>query len=213
MSYILDALKKSSEERRRLQEEEAQQGTLPLSSQVTQKTPGQNRLLVVLLMVSVLAFSAVGWWFVSSTERSDGDVSHPGPAITPDHQPGQLKKTTAGPETVSTGRLAPLNTERAAAPEKSEPAAGKNLEKPLQTIAETKLPLMEELPLALRAQLPEMKFSGHVFSPTPELRMIMINTSIVREGDLIDADLRLMEITRDGLIMSHSGTDFMVVLF
>ena len=51
MSYILDALKKSSEERRRLQEEEAQQGALPLNSQVTQKTSGQNRLLMVLLVV------------------------------------------------------------------------------------------------------------------------------------------------------------------
>lgn len=213
MSYILDALKKSSEERRRLQEQEAQQGALPLNSQVTQKTPGQNRLLMVLLMVSVLAFSAVGWWFVSSTEKSAGDVSPPGPAITPEPQQSQVEKTTAGPQTVGTGTVAPSTTERPAAPDKNEPAAGRNLEKPLQTFPESKLPLMEELPLALRAQLPEMKFSGHVFSPTPELRMIMINTSVVREGDLIDADLRLMEITRDGLIMSHKGTDFMVVLF
>ena len=124
-----------------------------------------------------------------------------------------MEKTTAGPQTVGTGTVAPSTTERPAAPDKNEPAAGRNLEKPLQTFPESKLPLMEELPLALRAQLPEMKFSGHVFSPTPELRMIMINTSVVREGDLIDADLRLMEITRDGLIMSHKGTDFMVVLF
>ncbi len=98
---------------------------------------------------------------------------------------------------------------------------GKTLEQPAQapSAAATKeetaqgVALFEELPLAIRAQLPEMKYSGHVFSPNPQLRMILINTAIVREGDLIGRDIRLVEITRNGLVMSYKGTTFKVALF
>ena len=213
MSYILDALKKSSEERRRRQEEDEQRNPLPLNSPVKQEAPGQYRWLMVLLLVFVLVFSAVGLWFLSNTGKSDSTASHPEATPPSDQQQGPELKATDVPISVSPETVEPFTTEQTVAPERKNTASGKSLEKPVNVNSEPKLPLMEELPLAIQAQLPEMKFSGHVFSPNPELRMIMINTSVVREGDLIDADLRLMEITRDGLTMSHKGTDFKVVLF
>ncbi len=214
MSYILDALKKSSEERRRLQAEDEQRNPLPLNSPVKQEAPGQYRWLIVLLLVSVLVFSAVGLWYLSNAYKSDSNVSHPDATLPSDRQQTPELKATDGPKSVSPETGAPITTEpTVVVPERKDSTAGKSLEKPFNVNPEAKLPLMEELPLAIQAQLPEMKFSGHVFSPNPELRMIMINTSVVREGDLIDAELRVMEITRDGLTMSHKGTDFKVVLF
>jgi hypothetical protein len=214
MSYILDALKKSSEERRRLQAEDEQRRTLPLNSPVKQEAPGPYRWLIVLLLVSVLVFSAVGLWYLSNVYKSDSNVSHPEATLPSDRQQSLELNATDGPKSVSSETVAPITTEQTVvAPERKDTAAGKSLEEPFNANSEPKLPLMEELPLAIQSQLPEMKFSGHVFSPNPELRMIMINTSVVREGDLIDADLRLMEITRDGLTMSHQGKNFKVVLF
>ncbi|MCG6931122.1 MAG: general secretion pathway protein GspB [Desulfofustis sp.] len=75
------------------------------------------------------------------------------------------------------------------------------------------LPLISELEFSTRSMLPEMKFRGHAYSSTPAKRMIMINSMIVREGDTVAPDLRLKEITEDGLIMSFRGIDFRVELF
>lgn len=75
------------------------------------------------------------------------------------------------------------------------------------------LPLISELEFSTRSMLPEMKFRGHAYSSTPAKRMIMINSMVVREGDTVAPELRLKEITEDGLIMSFRGIDFRVDLF
>jgi hypothetical protein len=75
------------------------------------------------------------------------------------------------------------------------------------------IPLLQDLPFASQAAIPEMKFSGHAYSPNPDLRMIMVNTSIAREGDMITPDVRLVEITENGLIMIFKDTLFRVELF
>lgn len=213
MSYILDALKKSSEERRKLQEEGKQQSPLPLGSPINQKTSGKHPFLLGSLLITILLFSAAGWWFFAITDKNDSSVSDQAPIL-----PTELKQ---GPETETTGKLESAATEyqeqgitkQSISPEKQSAAGEKSSAKPIIPITGSNLPLLEELPLSIQTQLPEMKYSGHVFSPNPELRMILINTTVVREGDLIHADLRLTEITRDGLIMSHKDTAFKVDLF
>ena len=81
-----------------------------------------------------------------------------------------------------------------------------------QTAVES-IPLLKDLPFNLQASLPEMKFSGHVYSENPSLRMIMINTAVLREGDVVFTDITLLEITEDGLIMDYRGTKFRHQLF
>jgi hypothetical protein len=41
----------------------------------------------------------------------------------------------------------------------------------------------------------------------------MINNTVVREGELIETDLSLEEITENGLIMNYRGTWFRIALF
>jgi general secretion pathway protein B len=62
-------------------------------------------------------------------------------------------------------------------------------------------------------ELPKLTFSGHVYSPEPSLRMIMINDTVVREGDRIGTDLSLEEITQNGVVIRHDLTRFQVRLF
>lgn len=213
MSYILDALKKSSEERRKLQEEGEQQSPLPLGSPVKQKTSGKRPFLLVSLLITILLFSAAGWWLYTITDKNLSTVTDQAAMLPTELKQGSETETTGVPKSAATDYQEQGVTKQSVNPEKQGAAGEKSSAKQINPGTGSNLPLLEELPLSIQAQLPEMKYSGHVFSPNPELRMILINTTVVREGDLINADLRLTEITRDGLIMSHKDTNFKVNLF
>ena len=62
-------------------------------------------------------------------------------------------------------------------------------------------------------RVPEMEFSGHVYSIEPGLRMIMINEAVFREGDPIGIDLTLEEITENGVVLILDQTRFQIKLF
>lgn len=73
------------------------------------------------------------------------------------------------------------------------------------------VPFLSELPVELQDMLPKLSYAGHAYSVTPEERMIIINNSIRREGEKIAPDLRLTEITWEGVIFKFKGTKFQVV--
>jgi len=213
MSYILDALKKSSEERRKLQEAEEQHSALPLVSNPAQQPRRRYRVPALLALVTICSFT-IGWWWYSSEKTTDENSA----ALTTP----QLSQGTNQPESAASPQSSPpegTNIAQQAPPDETVPPEQQpamETKDPLKVEAptvETVMPRQEELPIAIRSQIPEMKFSGHVFSENPELRMILINTDIAREGAQIDADLKLLEITESGLIMSFKGTDFTVDLF
>jgi len=65
-----------------------------------------------------------------------------------------------------------------------------------------------QLPYDLQKALPDMNISVHSYSVEPSLRLVRINKMIYHEGDFIDVELKLEEITRDGLIMSIRDNRF-----
>ncbi len=212
MSYILEALKKSSEERRRRQQEEELQSPLLLDHAVSPKNPGKKRLLPLLLIIAFAVLSLLSWQFFSANDDDPASRLNPGQAapINPAQKPEITTTDGLQPDTAPPPEQ--LAEETSAAETEDTAVQGASFGNPEQK-TEPGLVLFEDLPLAIRAQLPEMKYSGHVFSPNPQLRMILINTTVVREGDLIDSDTRLVEITGDGLVMSYKDTIFKVVLF
>ena len=210
MSYILDALKKSSEERRIHKAE--QQETFPAMS-----APHRNRkrggIVIISLLASALIAAAVatgGWIFfslstepVNTHERAAGNETNPPAAA-------EARITEQTPPSQSTAALPPPPASVSPPPPQ---AAGLQHFEPEPGRASRPAPLLEELPVRIQSAIPVMKFSGHVYSQTPSLRMIMINTDIYREKETVSADLRLIEITENGLIMEFRGTLFSVVLF
>lgn len=70
------------------------------------------------------------------------------------------------------------------------------------------IPHQRQLDYDLQSRLPAMNISVHIYSATPSSRLVRINNSIYREGDLIDSELRLERITQDGLILSIRDTRF-----
>ena len=70
------------------------------------------------------------------------------------------------------------------------------------------IPHQRQLDYDLQSRLPAMDVSVHMYSATPSSRLVRINNTIYREGDLIDSELKLEEITQDGLILSIRDTRF-----
>jgi len=67
----------------------------------------------------------------------------------------------------------------------------------------------DRLPPEVKAQLPDLKITGHIFSNNPDNRIININGGIFREGDRISENLILKEITLTGAIFDYKGILFL----
>ena len=70
------------------------------------------------------------------------------------------------------------------------------------------IPHQRQLDYDVQRTLPDINVSVHMYSATPSSRLVRINNTIYREGDLIDNELKLEEITQDGLILSIRDTRF-----
>ncbi len=60
-----------------------------------------------------------------------------------------------------------------------------------------------ELPASVQRQIPDIRFSSHIYANDPSLRMVNINSRIVREGDTVADGISLVEISEDGVVLSY----------
>ena len=67
-----------------------------------------------------------------------------------------------------------------------------------------------ELPDAVRADIPEIKFSVLVFAKKPADRFVLINGQRLAEGDSPQSGLVVKEIRRDGVVFSYRLYQFLV---
>lgn len=220
MSYILDALRKSSEERRRVTHEQERPYDIAPFYETDSSKPARRaktrgvRLGLLLVLIAVAA--GLGYHYrslVTPDPPAAAPADTPAPPQPPDAAPpirnhfdaNRQAGTPSGPQEASppdSPEAPSLSPARQTAPA-AEPAAQASIEA---------IPLLEDLPLTIRTAVPEMKFNGHVYSPTPRLRLIMINSVVRREGDMINPDVRLQTITETGIILSYRGTPFRMEL-
>jgi general secretion pathway protein B len=67
-----------------------------------------------------------------------------------------------------------------------------------------------ELPDAIRADIPEIKFSVLVYAKNPADRFVLINGQRLVEGDIPQSGLIVKEIRRDGVVFSYRLYQFLV---
>ena len=67
-----------------------------------------------------------------------------------------------------------------------------------------------DLPDAVRADIPEIKFSVLVYAANPADRFVLINGQRLAEGDAAQPGLEVMEIRRDGVLFSYRLYRFLV---
>lgn len=59
-----------------------------------------------------------------------------------------------------------------------------------------------DLPSDVRRRLPDISFTGHVYSSVPSRRSVIINGKQMREGEFLNGDLKLERITSKGAVFS-----------
>lgn len=63
----------------------------------------------------------------------------------------------------------------------------------------------KQLPAQVQQQLRAMPFNVHIYAGDPKLRFVKTGGRTLREGDAINAELRVLHITRDGVIVGYKG--------
>lgn len=86
-----------------------------------------------------------------------------------------------------------------------EATAGKNL---AVKASQTKPLTSSDLPSSIRQQLPHMSVAVHAYSSNPLDRLVSINGRMLREGDSLTPDLKLEQITPDGMVFAYRGYRF-----
>ena len=59
-------------------------------------------------------------------------------------------------------------------------------------------------------KMPEVHLDLHVYSPNAAERYAMINLHKVREGETTAEGMRVIEITREGVVLQYQGTEFLL---
>lgn len=181
MSYILDALKKSEQNRGKETVPNVQ--TIHSSSLNYHQ---QNRPLWPWILVAVLIANIfiLVYFLKPDAEPEKNSVVVQPVQITPRQKPEPTPEVEIVPTVVASV------VEEVIAP------------------PPTQLVDIEDLPAHIRQQIPGLVFSAHVYSTEPAQRSIVINNSFMEEGEIMNRNLTLLEITRTGAIFELEGYRF-----
>lgn len=228
MSYILDALRKSDQQRRL--------GGVPTLAyaQATPVAPErsailQNGLLGLILIASI--GTLIVWLRPSPPEpaaiatiatvaaiAAKPPASSPRQAVPPPAAPAPLEPAPTRPE--APAAAAPIPALAVPAPGRKLPVTARSETRNLPSVAVAASPdgvgdalprkpmASSELPSSIRKTLPVMSVAVHAYSATPGDRLVSINGRMLREGDTLAPDLKLEQITSDGMIFTYRGYRF-----
>ncbi len=213
MSFILDALKKSESERQR--QNAPGIADLPQAA-ARQSSRGWLWIVGVLLTINLVVLFGL---MLRPGQRADA------PSVTSAAAPADVtKETDAGVETLND--LPVVVPQVSGAPQQSEDRAPTGLPAQSEVIAEsapqTGSAVVARATIAdgpqtlneLRArgvlQLGELHLDIHVYSTVPADRFVFINMSKYKETAALAEGPVVREITPDGVILEHQGTEFLL---
>jgi general secretion pathway protein B len=207
MSYILDALQKSEQERK--------QQVMPNLHAAAPVAPTTRRwwpwIAAIGLLLLSINMAALWYWLTPSTESTMAIASTLSSALP--RQAEMLAKSTPTAATADSVTDATLDTSAdpltdstvdsevqtrdliVNAPQRVTPAEFTDLDS-LRAITPVRI---TALPVDIQQQIPSLTFSSHLYSD--DFRMVNINGRMMRESEYIDAELQLIEITEDGVIL------------
>ena len=181
MSYILDALKKSEKERTR----KRRPGVGALGNDVPVASPPGPRSIIILVLIIAVTNAAAIYWLFDDPEDS-------APVPDPTHvKSGQMPAITADTSAV----------ESTEPQEKSAILADKTAQEAPTINTGTHQRQSE----TGRTPPPMLDITAHIFANEPDLRMVRINGVARREGDRLEDNHILLEITEQGVVLSYDG--------
>ena len=219
MSYILDALKKSDQER--------QQGVSPNLNSIhgspttatKLSTFQQHRAIWLIFGGTLLFLFCLGVFFFLYQQHLTVsrllEEAEPSPLTT---ELAKRQATTLAQASDQSGESEGISSPQVIIKEKQNVLRSVVVNDPrpypqgrfATESSVSSVPLLQDLPAQLQAEIPSLEFAGHTYSEDPYQRMIIINGRILREGDMIAPDTYLTEITWEGVTIAFSGTRFRV---
>lgn len=231
MSYILDALQKSDQERK--QGEPPSIHTIhrnTFNPKSFRRKPGRRPkilIAVALLFAGVIIFSS---YFLKSGISHVHNPHEPDPNVVAIEENKAAQVAESNIES-STEPITPFPTQPEEEvttviqqPPKIPKIKKKVILQPLpldeqlahyespspdlKNSSPQEVPKFKDLPLGLQSLIPPLKFAGHTYSDDPAQRMIIVNNRILKEGNAIDHETRLIEITWEGVVLQYDGENF-----
>jgi general secretion pathway protein B len=198
MSFILDALKKSESERQ--QQSNSEFASVPSSS----GNPNSLKwlwLLGALLLVNVAVL--LGLLLRDDAPAEDAAIAT---------SSSQNEATVAEPSFEEQVAAAKLNQPQSAAVTQAEPIkpAASAAPKSTPSSSAARILTIDEVRLNGTLQLTDLHLDIHVYSDIPEERFVFINMAKLREQSQLEEGPTVVEITRDGVILEHQGTTFLM---
>jgi general secretion pathway protein B len=204
MSYILEALKKSQQERGRGQVPDIQ--TLHQSVATPELVAPRWPYWALVISLLALAF-LLGWlrpWSSPAVPVTPAAITEPVPA------------SGAMPESVQDKAVTPQAVEPVppvmAAQKSVAQVETQSVASAHQDVDPNTLRDISQLPSMLQQAIPQMQFSGHVYSNSPQQRSVIINGHFMSEGDELIPGMKLLQITPDSVIFDYQGQKFSVAV-
>lgn len=91
-----------------------------------------------------------------------------------------------------------------AAPEPAPVAAA------AQPAGEDNLRTLQQLPEAVRREIPPVSFGGYIYSPTPGESLLLVDKTLRREGEEVAPGLVLERLMPKAAVMNYRGTRYRV---
>ena len=187
MSYILDALQKSSAE-----------GNPVISLLGSDARHRKHRLIGSMIVVALLANAVVFAWLFWPERVAPRQTTQP-TAATPEAGQTKVKKEVSSQ---SRPQNLPHPTNRPESPPAT--ALAKNPSGPPldESPGSQKTITLGDLPTPARSAFPDIEFSTHIYAEDHTLRAIVANGQRLTQGDSIRG-LKLIEITPEGVIFRY----------
>lgn len=241
MSFILDALKKLEEKRQRGSVPDLMTVHVPAPQEMKKRLIWPYLILGALILNAALLLIWLRPWkpspspavnkytapqsiAVDKKSLPKGAVTLQIPGVKPvterqqkEQAPGKTSKQKSVPEPSS--KMPAVNAEK---PVKTTPdiplpkTASTHGPKPAdanRAITGNGIPEINQLPQNIQSEIPQLKIFGHVYSNSPDTRLININGNIYKEGDTVVKDLKVVEITETGVVLNYNGTRFLIRAF
>lgn len=126
-----------------------------------------------------------------------------------------LPPPAATGDSADTATVAADPIEAVASPQKIDSVPTTTKPKPTSALTPssdpgTPVPMMFELPLAIRQGLPALKVTMQVYHKDPAQRFAIIDGKRVNENGVVGNELNLIEIQRDAMMLEFRGTRFLM---
>jgi len=232
MSYILEALKKAQAERQ-LGNAPTIHAQPPMYAAPDRARGGNRRPLMIGLGLGVLVAAGALLWVRHGSEQpvrlASAPVTVPAPAPTaavvppavpapappptpaPAPAPREAAPVAAKPAPAKVAAPAPPPVRVAEAPVSATPPAPDPAPVPVARPAgEESLRTLQQLPEAVRREIPQVSFGGYIYSPTPGESLLLVDKMLRREGEEVAPGLVLERLMPKAAVMNYRGTRYRV---